>query len=200
MGWTSTNRHGQPVKEFILARVLSWAPDCKHRYTVLDSAIVNLKTFYAAVERIDGDTGERSVWAAVILLQYGATKSDPHDFAWKDMDETCGPCEANCPARILDLLTPTDNAYAIEWRARCRANIEKRKQASRLANGVTVKLYGHTYVVCGSLGRDGYLVRKDGVGDTYRMSMAQARKCTVETAEEPTSMAPAIQQQQAALF
>jgi hypothetical protein len=38
-----------------------------------------------------------------------------------------GPCESDCPAAILDELTETDSTYASEWRARCRANLVRRK-------------------------------------------------------------------------
>lgn len=43
------------------------------------------------------------------------------------LTETMGPCESDCPAAILDELTETDNAHASEWRARCRANLVRRK-------------------------------------------------------------------------
>jgi hypothetical protein len=46
-----------------------------------------------------------------------------------------GPCEAECPAAILDLLTPTDNAHATEWRKRCRVVAERRALRPRLRNG-----------------------------------------------------------------
>ena len=38
-----------------------------------------------------------------------------------------GPCESECPAAILDELTETDSEYAVDWRARCRANLVRRK-------------------------------------------------------------------------
>ncbi len=38
-----------------------------------------------------------------------------------------GPCEADCPQSILDLLTPTDRPYAVKWRARCRENAATRR-------------------------------------------------------------------------
>ena len=54
------------------------------------------------------------------------------------LDESMGPCEADCPARILDLLTPTDKEYAREWRAHCRANLERR--ARKLSDGDRIRL------------------------------------------------------------
>jgi hypothetical protein len=36
------------------------------------------------------------------------------------MIEDMGPCEAECPQQIIDLLKPTDSSIANEWRERCR--------------------------------------------------------------------------------
>jgi hypothetical protein len=44
------------------------------------------------------------------------------------MSEDMGPCEAACPARILDILGPTENKHALEWRARCRETLKMRKR------------------------------------------------------------------------
>ncbi len=39
------------------------------------------------------------------------------------LTETMGPYNYGCPARILDLLSPTDNEYALAWREKCRAQL-----------------------------------------------------------------------------
>ena len=52
-------------------------------------------------------------------------------FGYKDMDETMGPVESECPGVILDLLTPTESSYALAWRARCRARADERRAAGR---------------------------------------------------------------------
>jgi len=31
-----------------------------------------------------------------------------------------GPCEAECPKQVINLLTPTESAIANEWRERCQ--------------------------------------------------------------------------------
>lgn len=96
-----------------------------HRLRVLRSALVAMRTYYAACERVTAD-GERSIFAVVCLVRYNRRAADGYMFGYKDMDEQMGPCEAACPAAILDLLTPTENAHATEWRARCRAAIAAR--------------------------------------------------------------------------
>lgn len=56
----------------------------------------------------------------------------------KPMDEDMGPAESDCPARILDKLTPTDHEYAQAWRERCRFNLARRAN-SKLAKGARVR-------------------------------------------------------------
>ena len=150
MGWTTTYKpKGEPVLDFFIRQgVFTWSEDCPNTYRVLDSALLNMSTFYAAVEKINKATGERQVWAAVILVRY--YPKDPHyNFGWKDMDESMFPCECSCPERILKLLTPTDRQSSNEWRAACWADIEKRKARKNLPPGTVLKYGGATYVVEG---------------------------------------------------
>ena len=100
-----------------------------HRSTVLRSALVGMRTYYAAVEHT-GPDAERVVFAAVCLVRYNPRDREGYVFGYKDMDETMGPCESDCPPAILDMLTPTNSTYAVEWRARCRANAARRKAQS----------------------------------------------------------------------
>jgi len=84
------------------------------------------------------------------------------------MDETVGPNEADCPERILKLLTPLDTnpelggnslKWSQGWRDSCWKNINDRKAASkakakrkrqlkRLKKGSVVKLHDHTLTIC----------------------------------------------------
>src|SRR3546814_18208075 len=92
--------------------------------TVLAASMVG-SAYYAACERIEA-SGARAVFAVVCLTRQTTGARDGCTFGYKDMTETMGPCESDCPAAILDELTETDNAYASEWRARSRANIVRR--------------------------------------------------------------------------
>ena len=148
MGWTCTIKDkGEPfLKFFIDHGVFTWSADSPFSYQVLASALVNLKTFYAAVERVDKATGERQVWAAVILINYHRSKRIT-EVCWKDLDETMGPFRCRCPEKILKLLTPTDNKNANEWRARCWANIEHRKACKNLPAGTVLKYGNRKYII-----------------------------------------------------
>ena len=68
------------------------------------------------------------VFALVCLVRYNPRDREGYIFGYKDMAETMGPVESGCPAVILDLLTPTQNAYALDWRARCRAEDAARRE------------------------------------------------------------------------
>lgn len=125
MGWLfmrSLEGHATP-KAYLDHQFTHARDDLRSR--VLASALVQMRTYYAAVERVTPSTGAREVWAAVCLVRYNRRDREGYIFGYKDMEESMGPCEDRCPARVLDLLTPTDNAYALGWRERCRARIER---------------------------------------------------------------------------
>jgi len=81
---------------------------------------------------------EREVTALVCLVRYNPRDREGYIFGYKDMDESMGPCEAECPPAILDLLTPTERPYAVAWRERCRAAAARRASKSKLQSGQTI--------------------------------------------------------------
>lgn len=141
MGWTYNHRgSGISVSEHLMdSGVFKWSDDAPCTYKVLKTALVKLKTFYAAIECINKTTGERRVFAAIILIHMINRGRDYHNFGYKDMDETCGPVESECPASILDLLTPTDSEYAQEWRERCRENLQSKMDFPKIKCGDKIK-------------------------------------------------------------
>lgn len=81
---------------------------------------------------------KQEVWAAVFLTR----TEEGRYFYYKDQDETAGPCEDHCPKCILDLLSNTDHELALDWRKRCRKNIQKSNKLSkldRLKNGSVIR-------------------------------------------------------------
>ena len=105
------------------------------RQRLLDFAIVDLRVGYGAIERTDAN-GSRRVFALVVPMTF--CRNIVFDFGYKPMDETVGPCEAECPTRILDELTdPPYNEFAAEWRGRCREYHEGRARVRRLTKGVS---------------------------------------------------------------
>ena len=111
-------------------------------YDVVKSSMVG-STYYAAVkplkkygsdgkEVVDIPEAEQEVIGVVFLTS--TDSKDYYNFSYKDMSETMGPYESNCPKSILDLLSPTDNEYANAWRQRCRENLAKKKDPNSLSN------------------------------------------------------------------
>jgi hypothetical protein len=66
--------------------------------------------------RRDGKETPGDIFAVVCLVRWSPRAADGHVFAYKDMDESMGPCEDHCPEAILALLGSTTSQSAIDWR------------------------------------------------------------------------------------
>lgn len=131
MGWLymqSLGGHAGP-REYLDNQFTHEDEQLKSR--VLRSAIVR-RVYYAAIEHVRPPNGEREVWACVCLTRYNRKARDGYIFGYKDMEESMGPYSYDCPAAVLDLLTTTDNANALGWRAKCReAAVQRRTLAAK---------------------------------------------------------------------
>lgn len=118
----------------------------KGHYNVFKSAMVG-SVYYAAVQDLVKYAGkdengerkyepipesERTTWGCVFLTSVDT--KEYFNFSYKDMDETCGPYQYDCPKGILDLLSPTDNEFALKWREECRRTLAKKKDSNALNN------------------------------------------------------------------
>lgn len=177
MGWVTTYKDKYTsAKEYIEKKLLVWTSN-DYEYKVLDGGVVKFRTYYGAVEKIELATGIREVFAVVILLSY--YKNQDYNFGYKDMDETMGPVQSECPARILSLLTETKNEYAKEWRQRCWDRINMKKNRPKIVKNNVLKYGGKEYTVLETLGRRGYSVVCEGI--QYRMRTSQAAKSEILT-------------------
>jgi len=108
-------------------------------YSEVAHAIVG-STIYVAIKR-DAPGVESSVFGLVVKTS--SHPGDRENFCWKFITEDMGPVEANCPKRIIDLLSPTTSEYANEWRTRCldalRIKRERRASASLIQPGVLIE-------------------------------------------------------------
>jgi len=114
MGWLYLNLYNETPKQYLTR--LYTCDNQRERRKVLDIAIAKRRTAYLAVERIRKDTGQREVFAVVCKLDYSHPQG--YNFGYKNMDETMGPVERECPERILRLLTPLPKArvyYPLRW-------------------------------------------------------------------------------------
>ena len=138
MGWTSYFTVNPTKSE--MDKYYNWE-DEGQKVEVLKSAMVG-SVYYAAVRVTDKRTLDTVVTAAVVK-----TKRRNGELSYKAMDETMGPCEANCPGSILKLLTPTDSQYANDWRRKCEANA-KRPKLSDLPVGTRIRLRNGDVLIC----------------------------------------------------
>lgn len=128
MGWTTymaTNykANGSVDAKAEMDKLYNWETENEIN-KVIKSAMVG-STYYCAVETIHKANGKREVWAGIALTS--KSTRDGMNFGYKDMDETAIPYSYNCPTSILNLLTPTDNENANEWRRLCREEKTKPK-------------------------------------------------------------------------
>ena len=95
-----------------------------NKQKVVKSAMVGT-TYYAAIEVL-----ENNRIYAMVALTHGQNKGDTYgcNFYYKDMCESMIPYAYDCPKGILDLLTPTDDEDALEWRKLCKEEREKKKK------------------------------------------------------------------------
>ena len=143
MGWTeyraSCYKNGKVDRKAEMDSIYNWE-DENRKVEVLKSAVVG-STYYAAVKSFNKTNGYEYIGAIVCLTS--TNNKDYYNFAYKDMDETMGPYKYDCPKGILDLLGPTDNEYAKEWRRLCYENINEKKNPNALAKlpvGTTIKV------------------------------------------------------------
>ncbi len=133
MGWLSMTLSGMgdaPTPKQYLDKQFTYERDAAdglpfHGYRVLASACS--RTYYAAVQSY-GESGPGRVVAVICLVRWNPRASDGYVFGYKDLSETAGPYESDCPLRILDLLSPTDNPVALDWRRRCHEGLLRRKR------------------------------------------------------------------------
>lgn len=84
-------------------------------------------TLYALHETVKPD-GSSEKWIGVYLMQ-----RSKDGWGYKDMDETCGPCQCNCPVSYLDEADAPADETARQWReeVRRRAAAKAKQNAKR---------------------------------------------------------------------
>ena len=101
-------------------------------------------TVYAAIRNRNEAEGTDYVFCAVILFK----NSKRDGFGYKDMCESMGPYEVDCPDPIMRLLSPVEQipspGYSADWRLRVAAAKDRRRATKRmtaqLKPGVTIRL------------------------------------------------------------
>lgn len=141
MGWTCNNTTPSDERTEIERLVTFENEDRAMRpiYTVRKGTVwymaveVKSKKPDAETYGYETDALGRHVFAAVIL-----TSRAGGEWCYKDMEESMGPCEAQAPQKLLDMLSPTTKDYALSWRDRCRAHAARTRRV--IAHGDTIQL------------------------------------------------------------
>lgn len=125
MGWTVTFKSPSiNTVEYLIGELERSSELVQHH---VRSAAAVKDTVYAAVEHVDKLTHLSYVFAVVILTETYDDRIDDLNFGFKELDETAGPYYYDCPANILDLLSPTNNEQAMNRRATCRIQLSRRQ-------------------------------------------------------------------------
>lgn len=121
MGW-DYQHVTQPINRVeLIKKEYTWETETK-RYTPIKGVCVN-QVVYLAVEETNKQSEEKNVFAIVAPTR---VTRDYFNFGFKSISEDCGPYFYDCPASILDLLTPTTSDYANKWREECRQQYQKK--------------------------------------------------------------------------
>jgi len=143
MGWTTMHRDaGISHKEWFASEFPTMVKN------VVDLAVKS-NVMYIAYRRPE----DQKVIALVFLIRWF---KDEYNFGYKDMEESMGPNEHDCPERILSLLSPVEELYqgyslewAKAWRDGCWAKIKTRQSAPKLEYGALVDLGGMVHFTNG---------------------------------------------------
>lgn len=126
MGWLSMTRMGMGAydtpKAYLDAQLTYEHPaadETPFRALRVLKSVYSGSAYYAAAERYDEHDETIDITAVVCLVRWNPRAADGYIFAYKDLDETCGPVETACPKSVLELLTPISHPWALDWRRRC---------------------------------------------------------------------------------
>lgn len=129
MGWDGTPLYEKDsinVRRRECASQYTWEDD-NRSVSVLKDAMVGT-TWYGAVAITDKGTGATKVQGNVVLTSV----RDGYLYL-KSMSENMGPHHYDCPVGILNLLSKTDDEWAMEWRRLCRENAMKKANRNKTA-------------------------------------------------------------------
>lgn len=141
MGWTWTCEpelrweKGNTKKKAFLDNEYTWEGK-ETKMEVIKSSMVG-NTYYAAAKQFFKGKNDERVIAIVCLTQTANYSSE--NFGWKGMTEFDGPVERKCPVGILNLLSETDDKWALKWREECKELRELKKSVSSFKVGDQIR-------------------------------------------------------------
>lgn len=134
MGWLIYNHIPRDIRGEVI-RICSGASETQRIFPLAAEQVGDV--WYVAVRAEFNDPEVGRQWArerdyvpnedgSYVFAAVLSTSIENGEWGYKDMDETCGPNANDAPRSILGLLSATTHPYAVDWRARCRANLAAR--------------------------------------------------------------------------
>jgi len=127
--------------------------------------------------------GDRAHYSGKRMIQLSLLGYDRREKCWghKDMIETCGPGESNCPLAFLDLATDfAEEGWSKDWRARVRAYHARKKALAsvEIAPSQRITLGGSVYTLLHpySRAKGFWVIRREGDNATFKVRVGQIRR------------------------
>lgn len=139
MGWLCTTRAGMgahPTPKAYLDDQFTYPPGDDRPGLRVIKSVWQGRAYYAACQTYDA-AGESTPFAVVCLVRWNPKSASGEIFGYKDMDETAGPHEDECPPSVLEALGPSEHPHALDWRRRCYRNARLLRR--QLADGDRVR-------------------------------------------------------------
>ena len=100
---------------------------------------------------------------------------DKEGWGYKDLDESCGPNEIDCPISWLSLPHGDYGEYSRNWRAACTRRAMAKRSVPKREAGQLVRYGKHVYRLVSPAGpRRGWMVEHAGI--EYRMTARQVAR------------------------
>ena len=136
MGWLYTNEDIDHCtrKQLVIKHLECDEPSlkCKVLYATEYGSVV-----YAAL-RVQRPLRNEERVCGIVCLTHIDRKSF-HNFGIKEMDETMGPNYYGASPKLINMLSPTNNTYALQWRHEC-LNKPKVRPLSDLPYGTIIEV------------------------------------------------------------
>jgi hypothetical protein len=159
MGWLYSQRW--PARSYLIDHLVSQTPTLKH-------CCVGNNLW--CVHEVKGIT-----FVCLYMMQFHG-RSYKY-WGYKDVDETAGPYQVNCPLSYLEGLSEPTEGYSAEWRESVREYHARRNR--KLPIGTRLGTNG-AYTIIKNLGNRGYEVTIEGQSYyPYRMTKRQASQLEV---------------------
>ena len=178
MGFSYINNPNLTKKEYIAKEILrDYTSVSGAGVQVLDHSTIGNVCYVLHGTRTE-PLGAMNKWIGVYRLERS-------EGCWghKSIDETMGPYYFDCPLRILNAASPTDNTDAQEWRQACRDHAKekaaKRRHKPQAGQRWVMALLGGPQVVS-ILHAPSFNVKRGLVGRTMDGKIYRFQKCNLQ--------------------